>query len=105
MNGAKKLENSSSALEVLYSADVNGLQETFLLPDDDGLELEGYASYHSRGFRANGRPRWGVSSYFRLSSFSDGSLHEVISPLAWVVVVRWLPKGWCLRHLELLQRL
>ncbi len=65
------------------------LQETWVADDSEQLIIHDYVVFHEAALPAIGRNVMGLSSFFRLTSFSGGTLQKLASPLPWVLAVRW----------------
>jgi hypothetical protein len=90
VNGARKLkryfQNPSRAF---VHSDVILLQETWVADNSEQLIIHDYVSFHEAAIPAIGRNVMGLLSFFRLTSFSGGTLQKLASPLPWVLAVRW----------------
>jgi exonuclease III len=78
VNSVAKIKNDPRAISHLVDCDVAFLQETLLTRMEDCLVLPGYVGHHNLAIPTNRRPSRGVSSYFRIESFVDGSISQVL---------------------------
>jgi exonuclease III len=94
VNGARKLkpffQNQNRAF---VQTDVFMLQETWIADESEQLVLCDFIAFHEAAVPANGRNVMGLSSFFRLTTFSGGTMEQLQSPLPWVLAVRWLPSN------------
>jgi hypothetical protein len=77
VNSAAKIRSDPQAISLLTSCDVIFLQETLHTRAEDCLLLPGFVGQHSLAIPTNRRPSRGVSSFFRIASFVDGSILQV----------------------------
>ncbi len=77
VNSAAKISSDPQAISQLTSCDVVFLQETLHTRAEDCLLLPGFVGQHSLAIPTARRPSRGVSSFFRIQSFVDGSLLQV----------------------------
>ncbi len=87
-NGAGKLRDRVHQLARLRSVDVVFLQETLHTSYDSCLLLEGFVGHHVLATPTDGRPSQGLSSFFRIGAFVDGSISRVSVPVDWLLVSR-----------------
>jgi exonuclease III len=71
-------------------ADVIFLQETWIADESEQLVVRDYIAFHEAAVPSNGHNVMGLSSFFRLPTFSGGTMEQLQSPLAWALAVRWL---------------
>ncbi len=86
VNGAAKLRTYPAELRYLATFDAILLQETFSLHEHLAFELDGFIAFHTEARPTGGRPSWGMSSLFKMSSFVGGRLRTVMSPCDWLQV-------------------
>jgi exonuclease III len=85
VNGVQKLKVANRDLQFLASFDIILLQETFSTTRDATLDLHGYIPHHQLGRRH----QWGLSSLFKIETFTGGTLHRIACPVEWLIVSRW----------------
>jgi hypothetical protein len=83
VNGAAKFRSYYPELQYLSTFDVILLQETFTVDDRPSLDLNGYITFHTP---ARGRHQWGMTSYFRITSFAGGHMRSIQAPGDWLQV-------------------
>jgi hypothetical protein len=86
VNGAAKLRGYFPELRYLRSFDAILLQETFTVDVHASLDLDGYITFNVPARPTGGRPSWGLTSFFRITSFVGGHLRTVHSPCEWIQV-------------------
>jgi exonuclease III len=90
INGVRKFGHLPSEVAFLANQDIVLLQETFAREDSELLEIRGFYSHHSRALpRPGGRNVWGLSSYFKTSTFAAGFWVKIFVPADWILVSRW----------------
>jgi exonuclease III len=77
VNSAAKIRNDPKALSHFLECDVIFLQETLHTRKEDCLTLRGFVGHHNLAIPTNRRPSRGVSSFFRIETFVDGSVSQV----------------------------
>jgi exonuclease III len=90
INGVRKLKALTRSSSILNEADFVFLQETFSTSDERCFRLQGFVGHHllaSTGGR--GRPSWGLTTLFKITSFATAPLRRVFSPMDWAIVSRW----------------
>lgn len=95
VNGVAKLESFfGRPRSSVIAPDVLFLQETWAASESEQLVIRGYVAHHAPAVPSYGHNVCGVSSYFRLDTFSGGVIQRKDSPLPWVLTVRWVrPDG------------
>jgi exonuclease III len=89
VNGVRKFRNLPTEVSYLASQDVVLLQETFSREDNELLEIRGFYSHHQRALpRTGGHNVWGLSSYFKITTFTDGFWVKIFSPAEWLLISR-----------------
>ncbi len=78
VNSAAKIRDDPQALAELMQCDVIFLQETLHTRAEDCLNLPGYIAQHNLAIPTNRRPSRGSSSFFRIETFVDGSVSQVL---------------------------
>ncbi len=86
VNGAAKFRGYLPELQYMNTFDVIFLQETFTVDARPSIELDGYITFHTPARPTARRPQWGMTSFFRISSFVGGHLRSVQSPCDWLQV-------------------
>ncbi len=77
VNSAAKIRDNPLTIERLVEADVVFLQETLHTRVEDCLELTGFVGQHSLAIPTRRRPSRGLSSFFKINSFTDGGISQV----------------------------
>jgi hypothetical protein len=77
VNSVAKIRSDPQAISQLTSCEVVFLQETLRKRAEDCLLLPGFVGQYSLAIPTARRPSRGVSSFFRIESFVDGSLLQV----------------------------
>jgi exonuclease III len=89
VNGASKFAYLPAEREFLREHDVVFLQETYSR-ENSLLDLSDFRSHHSLARQSTGpKPFWGLSTFFRTSSFVHGYIKREYSPCDWILVSRW----------------
>jgi hypothetical protein len=83
VNGAAKFRSYYPELRYLSTFDVIFLQETFTVDDRPSLDFNGYITFHTP---ARARHQWGLTSFFRVSAFTGGSIRSIHCPCDWMQV-------------------
>jgi hypothetical protein len=67
------------------------LQETFSHTNEACYHAPGFVGHHALASASGGpgRPRWGLTSLFKINSFLEGSFQRLFSSVDWVLVSRW----------------
>jgi exonuclease III len=77
VNSVAKIRNDPKARSHFSVCDVIFLQETLHTRTEDCLTLPGFVGHHNLAIPTNRRPSRGVSSFFRIETFVDGSVSQV----------------------------
>ncbi len=94
VNGAAKFHVQHPELNYLSDFDMVFLQETFSLDIASSFELDGFIAFHTPARLTGGRPQWGMTTLFKISSFVGGRLYSLPTPADWVLACRWVrPSG------------
>jgi hypothetical protein len=86
INGSPKFRALGPELSYLSTFDVVFLQETCITNKASALELDGYIPLHTFARVTGGRPQWGLTSWFRISSFVGGTIRPVPTGADWMQV-------------------
>ncbi len=78
VNSVAKIRIDPRAIAHITSRDVVFLQETLCTTPESCLLLPGFVGQHSLAIPTNRRPSRGLSSFFKIESFVDGALSQVI---------------------------
>jgi hypothetical protein len=92
VNSAAKIRSDPRALAQIASCDVVFLQETLSTSPDTCLLLPGFVGQHSLAIPTNRRPSRGLSSFFRIETFVDGALSQVL--LCYFATVLCVKRFW-----------
>jgi exonuclease III len=94
VNGIRKFRCLPTEVSYLANHDVVLIQETFSRDDTDLFEIRGFYSHHQRALPGSGgRNIWGLSTFFKTSSFTDGLWVKVFSPTEWILMSRLKKNG------------
>jgi exonuclease III len=94
VNGAAKFHSQHPERKYLSNFDLVFLQETFSVDIASSFELDGYIAFHSPACLTGGRPKWGMTTLLKISSFVGGRLYPLPTPADWVLACRWVrPSG------------
>jgi hypothetical protein len=77
VNSAAKIRDNPLTISRLVEADVVFLQETLHTNVEDCLELNGFVGQHNLAIPTRRRPSRGLSSFFKIDSFTDGGISQV----------------------------
>jgi exonuclease III len=80
VNGIAKIRLSEASLAPIREADFVFLQETYSRSEPNCLRLEGFTGHHALSAASSTKPRWGLSTLFKIETFAFGS----ITRLVWV---------------------
>ncbi len=78
VNSVAKIRDNPRAIGHLTNADVVFLQETLHTRVEDCLVLNGFVGQHNLAIPTARRPSRGLSSFFKIESFTDGGITQVI---------------------------
>jgi exonuclease III len=74
VNGVAKIRLSEPSIELLREVDFVFVQETYSRSEQECLAIDGFTGHHSFSAASFRKPRWGVSSLFKIETFALGSI-------------------------------